>query len=81
MEKNIIPYDVLASSAACWLETRMLSIGICPLDPMDSLDTVTFVGHLTRPVDPMDEWNVQWTNGMSNGHFNQVCMGVKHNTL
>ena len=59
--KNIIPYDALASSTVCWRETSMLAIGICPLDPMDPLDTRMSIGHLTCPVNPKDEWNVQWT--------------------
>ena len=36
--ENIIPYDVLGSSTASWLKTRVLAIGICPLDLMDPLD-------------------------------------------
>ena len=72
---NIIPYDELASSTTCWSETSVLAIGICPMDPMDPLDTRLSIRHFTFPVDLMDEWNVQWTNEMSNGHFDCVCRG------
>ena len=34
---------------------------------MDPLDTRMSIGHSTCPVDPMDEWDVHCTNGMSNG--------------
>ena len=61
MEGKIKPYDVLASSTACWSESRMLAIGICRLNPMEPLDTRMSIGNLTRPVDPMDKWNPQWT--------------------
>ena len=51
--KNIIPYDVLSSSTACWLETRVLAIGICPVDSMDPMDQMS-IGHFTRPLDSME---------------------------
>ena len=36
-------------------------IEICPLDPTDPLDTRILIGYLTRFLDPIEEWNVQWT--------------------
>ena len=32
------------------------------------------IGTFTRPVNPKDKCNVQWTNGMPNGHFDWVFM-------
>ena len=57
--EKIIPYGVLALSTACWLETGVLAIGICPLNAMDPLDARMSITHLTYPVDSMDEWDVQ----------------------
>ena len=75
-ELFIILYDMLASSTACWSKARVLALGICPLDPMNLLDTRMSIGHVTLPVDPMVEQNVQWTNSISKGHFDWVCMDV-----
>ena len=73
---SIMPYDVLWSSTACWLKTRVLVIGICPLGPMDPLDTRMSIGHLTSLLDRMGKSNVQWTIQMPNRHFDWVFMNL-----
>ena len=56
---NILKRIVLASSTACWSQTKIPAIEICPLNPMDPLNTQVLTGHLTCPVDPLNKWNVQ----------------------
>ena len=58
-----MPYDVMASSTACWLlKTRVLAIGICPLGTRMS------IGHLLVQ-------RIQWRNGMSNWTFRSGLHG------
>ena len=81
MRENIIPFDLLASSPACCSEAKASATGICPLNSKDALDTRMSNGHVTHLVDPMNEWNVQWTNRVSKRNFDRVCMELCSESL